>query len=821
MTNSDLLRGSGSLRHLFVCGLLSTTCIAGNVVSAFAQAAPPPVVIPPQASNFVVKPDGTTQTTATTSPSGKITVQIAKPNASGTSLNRYKQFDVPKAGVDLDNQQAVARLIVNEVTGALPSRVNGDVTVLGPKAHVILANPNGITVDGGRFLNTGGVVLATGSTTLTPGGVRIDGSSGKLSVTGAGLAIDGASLDLIGGSVDIDGPIHSGASPLAVVGGRSVTTIDASASPETAIGLAQSMASGLAQGQGIAIQLSNQALLNGGAIRLVVTDAGAGVRMAGGTVDAKGKFSISANGSVEIVHSTISAKDAVSITGGSIAIGAGGKSTTIASSTSGVSIKSHSAGIRVKNAKIASVRRDNSSFAALGGTTLDSASDLVVDGSQGRVALDAAADGIALTAKNTVAVKAADLNAQDTLLVSTPGGIDIGDSLGKVGAISMIADRAISWNATSMSASGGVRLQAGRVDLTSAGATQASLRSTQAGVTMIALEGDVINNGMLIQGAAPTSGDADSDGGITVRAARHIINQALGNVHVAELLADSGTLSLNAGQNITNVSGSVLANGDIKLKAGGVLTNLTALVGASDPLLVNKKTMLGLGSKTKVALNYGTPLVTTKGADGTYARAMILAGGQLSVATGDLRNEGAVLAGDRVVINAASTVTSSSLLAGYAWFKRKCRLLCSASGGSAVEIIEGRISGNDRLELTAGKSVTTIGAQFDAGNDVIVKTPAFAAKSLLVPQIILRPAGLGGLFHGHDGRFAFGYDGGFVGSFQGGVTIEAGDIRVEGTSIYSGKKSLVYKTAPVIVTMPPDAGFLPGGKIGLFSGWLQ
>ena len=108
-------------------------------------------------------------------------VNIAAPSAGGVSRNDYERFNVPEKGAILNNSYTLsktelagfvqgnanmaggpAKIILNQVTSGHPTRMNGFLEVAGTKADVVIANPNGITVNGGGFINTGRAILTTG-----------------------------------------------------------------------------------------------------------------------------------------------------------------------------------------------------------------------------------------------------------------------------------------------------------------------------------------------------------------------------------------------------------------------------------------------------------------------------------------------------------------------------------------------------------------------------------------------------------------------------------------------------------------------------------
>lgn len=55
--------------------------------------------------------------------------------------------------------RGTAKVIVNEVTSGRPTALNGLMEVAGGAASVVVANPDGIRVNGGRFINTSRAVL--------------------------------------------------------------------------------------------------------------------------------------------------------------------------------------------------------------------------------------------------------------------------------------------------------------------------------------------------------------------------------------------------------------------------------------------------------------------------------------------------------------------------------------------------------------------------------------------------------------------------------------------------------------------------------------
>ncbi|WP_250453958.1 filamentous hemagglutinin N-terminal domain-containing protein, partial [Caballeronia sp. ATUFL_M2_KS44] len=159
-------------------------------------------------------------------------VNIAKPSAAGVSLNNYSQFDVPGKGAILNNSPTIvqtqqagyingnpnlapgqsAGIIVNQVLSNSPSQLRGYLEVAGPKAEVIVANPSGILVDGGGFINTSRAILTTGTPNFGANGslAGFNVAGGNITVQGAGLnATNVDQVDLLARAIQVNAAIYA------------------------------------------------------------------------------------------------------------------------------------------------------------------------------------------------------------------------------------------------------------------------------------------------------------------------------------------------------------------------------------------------------------------------------------------------------------------------------------------------------------------------------------------------------------------------------------------------------------------------------------
>lgn len=239
-------------------------------------------------------------------------VNIAAPSAGGLSHNKFRDYDVGAQGLILNNATErtqstqlgglivgnpnlagrAAGIILNEVTGGNASRLAGYTEVAGQPAAVVVANPYGITCDGCGFINTPRVTLSTGRPLVDNGrltGFDVDG--GRIAIEGAGLnASNVDQFELIARSARINAALH--AQRLDIVTGRNLVNAgDLSASAKAGNGDEVPM---------LAIDSSALGGMYAGAIRLIGTEAGVGVRLAGDLAVSAGDLRIDAGGKLSL-----------------------------------------------------------------------------------------------------------------------------------------------------------------------------------------------------------------------------------------------------------------------------------------------------------------------------------------------------------------------------------------------------------------------------------------------------------------------------------------------------------------------------------------
>ena len=185
--------------------------------------------------------------------------------------------------------RGTAKVIVNEVTSGRPTALNGLMEVAGRAASVVVANPDGIRVNGGGFINTSRAVLTTGRPQYgSDGSLRtLQVAQGTVRVDGKGLDARGAdSLTVLTRAAEINAGIWAkeagivtGANDIDYDTGALTVTRGKDGKPEVALDVAA-----------IGGMYANR-------IYLIGTEKGLGVRTAG-TLIAAGDIVLEADGSL-------------------------------------------------------------------------------------------------------------------------------------------------------------------------------------------------------------------------------------------------------------------------------------------------------------------------------------------------------------------------------------------------------------------------------------------------------------------------------------------------------------------------------------------
>ncbi|MDR0806395.1 MAG: filamentous hemagglutinin N-terminal domain-containing protein [Enterobacteriaceae bacterium] len=253
---------------------------------------------------------------------GVTTVDINTANDKGISHNVYDSLNVDKSGLIFNNSKnganttlagqingnnnlttGSAKVILNEVTSTKQSALNGVMEVAGDKAHLIIANPNGISCQSCGFINTDKVTVTTGKPDM-----QADGSLNGYSVNGGIITIgqlqNTSPTEILARSVVVNDRINVTGSDLSVVAGNNYVNTDGQVTGSVT-------ARGSRNTYGVDVAKLGGMYAN--KINLVSTENGIGVRNIGVIAAGAGGIQIDGKGRLINDNAEIKSSGAISV----------------------------------------------------------------------------------------------------------------------------------------------------------------------------------------------------------------------------------------------------------------------------------------------------------------------------------------------------------------------------------------------------------------------------------------------------------------------------------------------------------------------------
>ena len=529
-------------------------------------------------------------------------VNIRTPSAAGVSRNSFSQFDVQNNGAILNNVRSnaartqiggwvqanpflnggAARVIINEVNSSNPSYLKGPVEVAGQRAEVIIANPSGIRVNGGSFINAAGVTLTTGTPVMNNGNLEsFRVQQGMVHVEGLGLETGTADYTrILARAMEVNAGLW--AKNLTVVTGANDVKALASGADATATQIA-----GTGAAPNYMLDVAAIGGMYSGHIYLVGTEAGLGVNNRGTIAAQEGGWVLRADGWLVNAGKaqakgdlTVDVTGAISNTGPGAVISSQGN----AALTSGTNL-SNTGGATV---------------AATG--TLDVTATGALTNTGSTVAANSAvritAAGINNTAGTLASVQSnLNVNAGTQALDNTLGTISAGQGA-TVGSGALNTDQGL--------------IQAGTtLDVNTHGQVLTNTNSGSAGIVAAGaatlITGDLNNAaGYLGTGGELTVAVNPDTGQITNTAGGQIVSESELNLTAAGVNNQGGNVQAlgNIGvtaATINNAASTIEANGDVTLTATGALDNSGGTLSAGQSLTVQDTA----ASRTLAIINTG------------------------------------------------------------------------------------------------------------------------------------------------------------------------------------------------------------------------
>jgi filamentous hemagglutinin len=734
--------GKGASKSTGGCGV----SIAG--VSALALMATLAAI--PAAAQITAAPSapGNQRATILAAPNGVPLVNIQSPSAAGVSRNTFSQFDVNAPVAILNNSRTSvatqlgglvqgnpylasgpARVILNEVNSSNPSYLRGYVEVAGTRAEVIIANPAGIQVDGGGFINASKVTLTTGTPQFNAGAIE------SFLVRGGTIVVDGKGLDLsrtdyaaiLTRALNVNAGIW--ANSLKVVTGVNQVSADASqVTPTTGTGSAPTFA----------LDVATLGGMYAGKIVLLGTEAGVGVRNAGTlsasaanmaagqpTLSGVGEFVITAAGRLENTGAIQAAASAALTATG---LGNSGRivsATELAITTQGDlanTLNGTGGTLEAQRLVLASTagdidNRNGGTMRQTGATALTVAASTVSNTAGGTIGAEPAPVAPPATGGGSGAggTGGTDISAPppDTSIPGIPGTpAYVPPAPGTITAAGTIRN-----DGGHVYAGGTIDLQAQTLINTGGTLSIANLAVNQSSFSNAGGTLNIANAFSARVGSFDNTGGHLNAGSLLIATTGDLLN-------ADGTLTSAGDTTLAAGGSLANARGRVAATGALTATVTGALDNTAGTLIANDAVALTAQSLDNTqgaihSAQSGVQLNIGQQLRNDQGAIGAAT--------DLTVQTGSLANgTGSLRAGNDATVNVSGAFTTDgSLTAG-----RHTTVTAGSLQGSSTSVLGAGVQNDGTLAATGNLTVTTAQTLAAQGQNLAAGSMALAGSAV-------------------------------------------------------------------------------------------
>ncbi|MDX7022737.1 hemagglutinin repeat-containing protein [Enterobacter cloacae] len=592
-----------------------------------------------------ITPSGNTQIDKAAN--GVPVVNIATPNQSGISHNKYNDYNVGKEGLILNNATGQlnqtqlggliqnnpnlkagqeAKGIINEVTGANRSNLQGYTEVAGKAANVIVANPYGITCNGCGFINTPNVTLTTGKPVLDASGKlqSLEVTQGAVTIEGAGLnGSQSDAVSIISRATEINAQLH--AKDLRVVAGANRVAADGSVSALKGEGTAPK----------VAVDTGALGGMYANRIRLVSSETGVGVNL--GNLNARqGDIALNSAGKVVLKDTlasgstTVSAAD-VTLRGDHKA----GGNVTVSGQTALTLDQAHvAADNNLQLTTRGTLTQNGGAFTAANDATL--AATTLIQSADARAS---AGRHLAVNAEKNAALNGSVVAGQQ---LSVKGGELVQQGSLSAAEIALNAQTLTQESRSTTNASG-------NITLTTSGHSQLK-GSTTAGHSLAVSAGSLVHNGTLaaVADARINTGKFSNTG--TVQGNSLTVSGT--DITSSGTLKSASTLDIRARN--ASLSGETGAKGKTTVTASGNLNNSGALI-SDDTLTLNAAQIVNSGTLSGVR-----GLTTSAETFTASAKSVTHSDGDVALNNTDTTLAGETSAGGTVTVQGRSLNTTAT-----------------------------------------------------------------------------------------------------------------------------------------------------------------